>query len=1287
MFKPLRLQEQLLYQIVNCIHDSFDLQEILAGIVSQIREFLAVDRVKIYQFAADGSGEVIAEAIGGDRLPSLLGLHFPATDIPAYARDRFAKGHLRTIVDVASKRKILNRLGPQESDGETAGPNYAPVDPCHLQYLLAMGVLSSLAVPIFDRGATPEGYRAQLWGLLVAHHSEPRRYSETELQTIDLLAHQISIAIAQTSLIAKAQEQVRQEQIVARLSRQLDGGGDRDRLWQTALNECVTALNADGGRLYVGADLTGEPSQCFICGEQPAREDLESYALWQQLTKYGGSKSRDRQDPAVAIADPPQGAFPYTVAQLDADPHWQDLAALFAPTPIQSLLIVPLRYCNQWVGSLVLFRHARDIEKRWAGRHNSDPRNQMPRQSFAEWCAIERLTPNWSPEDLQLAQRLGLHLYAALTQHRVTRLTHSQASYDTLTQLPNSVLFERQLSLALLHLREQGEMLAVAILDLDRFQTINETFSHAGGDYVLTDVTRRLQRCLETYRDRFQDRGSLLGRWHGDEFVLMLPNITYAEDIIDIGRELLDSLQQPFYFQGRELYLSACLGIALAPYDGETAPILLKHAEAAMYQAKQQGQNSYQLYAPQMNTRDLERLMLEVDLRKALERDEFVLYYQPQVELGTGRIVGMEALLRWQHPRLGFVPPEQFIPLAEELGQIAAIGEWVLYKACTQHRAWQLAGLPSVRMAVNLSARQFREENLVEKVREILLQTQVDPQLLELEITENTAIDDLEFTIAVLQQFKQVGIRVAIDDFGMGYSSLSALKHLPIDSVKIDKSFVRDLGMEESDTAIVRAIVALGRGLHLETIAEGVESWPQLEVLQSVGCDRVQGYLIGEPLAADAAVAMLVAGRLSCLRKSESAVTAVAATLTQQAHHRSQETDNRPVATLDSGNGAVADGSGDDRPSPETQENRQELAAKIVEYEQLKEELKQQARREQLVGEIAQKIRRSLTLSEILNKTVTEVRHFLQADRTILYRFHPNWTGEVVVESVAPGCLSILGETIDDPCFRNNYVKYYRQGRIRAIENIFEAGLNSCHLQLLDRYRVKANLVVPVVNGDTLWGLLIAHQCHDTRQWRQHEISLLSQLATQVAIAIHQGELYSQLESTNRELQELSSRDGLTQIANRRLFDLHLEREWQRLKREQAPLALVLCDVDRFKLYNDTYGHQAGDICLQEVARGLQGAVKRPADLVARYGGEEFAAILPNTPASGALRVAEEMRMRVRDLQIPHSKSEHHRVTLSLGVAVLVPTAGLSPEALIQAADEALYRAKEHGRDRCTLAT
>ena len=361
-------------------------------------------------------------------------------------------------------------------------------------------------------------------------------------------------------------------------------------------------------------------------------------------------------------------------------------------------------------------------------------------------------------------------------------------------------------------------------------------------------------------------------------------------------------------------------------------------------------------------------------------------------------------------------------------------------------------------------------------------------------------------------------------------------------------------------------------------------------------------------------------------------------------------------------------------------EERKQVETALREAEKA---LKQQTERERMIAAIAQNIRQSLDSTKILNTTVAEVRKFLNTDRVFIYRFEPDWSGTIVVESVAPGWTPALGTNIQDTYFVQTCGEPYRNGRIQAIADIYSAGLNQCHVDLLAQFQVKASLVVPILKGQELWGLLVAYHCSNPRKWQNLEIDLLKELAIQVAIAIQQAELYHRLEIANQELINLANLDGLTQVANRRCFDQHLQQEWLRLRRENLPLSLIFCDVDYFKLYNDTYGHLAGDECLQQIATKLQQITKRPSDLVARYGGEEFAIILPNTPLPGAIHIAKQIQEEIKKLAIAHASSKvSNIVTLSFGVASIIPSIGTSPTKLLTIADRALYQAKEEGRDR-----
>jgi diguanylate cyclase (GGDEF)-like protein len=839
----------VLNRMTNRIRRSLELQEILSTTAIETRAFLDTNRVKIYRFHSDGSGEVIAEAISGNHLPSLQGLNFPASDIPPHARALFIKARSRVIVDVASQRKMLSHLDDPET-GANLGVGhlrYAPVDACHAEYLAAMGVCSSLVIPILHHN--------HLWGLLVSHHTQSRQYSQDELQVVQLLVDQVSIAIAQANLLSQTRQQVHHEATVNHISRLLHSPYDIVRIRQSVLDETVKAFEGNGGRLYINADITGNAAQLYINGIQPTLAQIEESHFWQQVMGISVGKTFASCDLLPETSEQDEDGFIdqsvvlpqlHSIQDLYQNPQLQFLAPAFETTTIRSILIVPLQYRQQCIGCLSIFRQEIETETLWAGQWDVDERNMRPRQSFEMWREVKKgLAQEWTTNEIKLAQTLGTHLYMAVMQRRVEDMIRHQASHDRLTGLPNRLLFDERLSLALAYAYQQGEMLAVMFLDLDRFKVINDTLGHAIGDQLLQQVAQRISGCLK--------KSDTIARWGGDEFTLILPQINSANDATKIAKRIIRTLNEPFTCGKQEFHVTTSIGIALAPYDGEDAETLLKNADTAMYRAKQQGKNSFQLYAADMNTQALEQLVLANDLYKALNRGEFLLHYQPQVDLKTGKIVGTEALVRWQHPVRGLVPPNQFIPLAEETGQIAAIGEWVLQTACAQNQAWQAAGYPPIRVAVNLSARQFQQQNLAQLIHRVLAETGLKAQYLEVEITESIAMQDIHVTIAVLDELRTMGVHISMDDFGTGYSSLATLKRFPLHTLKVDREFVKDLMTNSKDAALIQAIVTLGHGLDLDVIAEGVETLEQQEFLYSIGCDAMQGYLFSKPLPAEAA--------------------------------------------------------------------------------------------------------------------------------------------------------------------------------------------------------------------------------------------------------------------------------------------------------------------------------------------------------------------------------------------------------------------------------------------------
>lgn len=435
--------------------------------------------------------------------------------------------------------------------------------------------------------------------------------------------------------------------------------------------------------------------------------------------------------------------------------------------------------------------------------------------------------------------------YAALFTD-ISRLKETEARirdlayYDPLTGLPNRRLLEDRLQVEIAHAARLRCRLAVLFVDLDRFKRINDSLGHEVGDKLLVEIAHRLRASLR--------EDDTVARMGGDEFLVILNNLAGPDEAAMTARRLVGALRRPVHIEGRELVVTTSLGVSIYPDDSQDADTLIKHADVAMYRAKDEGRNSFQLFEPAMNARSLEHLALETALHRALPRKELLLHFQPLVDAADGRLVAAEALLRWQHPDLDLVPPADFIPLAEDTGLIVPIGEWVLRSACEHHRAWRDAGGARLRMMVNISARQFRDEGFVAMVGSVLAETAMPPSCLTLELTESMLMDGTDRTIARLEQLRGLGVGLAIDDFGTGYSSLAYLKRFPIDELKIDRLFVRGVDRSTRDGALVAAIISLGHSLGLRVVAEGVETLGQLGVLQREGCDLAQGFHFSRPL-------------------------------------------------------------------------------------------------------------------------------------------------------------------------------------------------------------------------------------------------------------------------------------------------------------------------------------------------------------------------------------------------------------------------------------------------------
>ena len=426
------------------------------------------------------------------------------------------------------------------------------------------------------------------------------------------------------------------------------------------------------------------------------------------------------------------------------------------------------------------------------------------------------------------------------------------AYHDTLTDLPNRYLFNDRLQQAISLVEREKKMLAILFLDLDNFKQINDTIGHRAGDQLLRSVADRLMKCIRTtdsvtHASR-EEAESMVARLGGDEFTVLLNKIGNIEEPAIVAGRILKMLSESFIIGAHEVFVTASMGITVYPLDGTDIDTLLINADVAMYQAKKQGRNCYQYYSESMNKFAFERFTVENKLRKALEHNEFMLFYQPQINIQTGKLIGAEALIRWLQPDLVLTRPGEFIPLAEQTGLIIAMGEWILRTACEQNRTWQKSGLKPMIMTVNVSSIQFRQDNFIETVSRVLSDTGLDPGYLQLELTESTIMQHSETTIKKLLALQALGVQTSIDDFGTGYSSLKYLKHFPLDTLKIDTSFVRDLVTSTTDQSIVKAIITLAHNFNLKVVAEGVETREQLTYLREHGCEAVQGYLICPPV-------------------------------------------------------------------------------------------------------------------------------------------------------------------------------------------------------------------------------------------------------------------------------------------------------------------------------------------------------------------------------------------------------------------------------------------------------
>jgi len=498
-------------------------------------------------------------------------------------------------------------------------------------------------------------------------------------------------------------------------------------------------------------------------------------------------------------------------------------------------------------------------------------------QRFEYDLVIDNVTNHFEARMVASGENEVLTIVRDITERKLNeKQIHQLAFYDALTGLPNRQLFYEHLEQEMRQSDRNQNAMAVLFLDLDRFKLINDTLGHSVGDAVLAEVGRRLQQCVRSTdlvsRPVHEEALTSVARLGGDEFTMLVGSIDDARDSEPVARRMIEALSEPMMVDGRELFITPSIGIATYPVDGTDAETLIRNADAAMYKAKEEGRNCIQFYSAAINDRAVAKFTMETELRKAMDDDALQVYYQPQVDLSSGNVVGMEALVRWKHPRIGFVPPLEFIAVAEEAGLIDRLGEWVMKTACMQAKSWISEGRENLRIAVNLSGRQFYDGRLTGNVARILDETGLEAQFLELELTESMVMKDPKITVSALHELKEMGVRISVDDFGTGYSSLAYLKRYPLDTLKIDRSFVRDIATNSDDAAITNAIIAMAKSLGLSVVAEGVETSQQLEFLRGHGCDIAQGYWLGKPAPADEAMAMFDKSFVVALRNNKRVV-------------------------------------------------------------------------------------------------------------------------------------------------------------------------------------------------------------------------------------------------------------------------------------------------------------------------------------------------------------------------------------------------------------------------------
>jgi diguanylate cyclase (GGDEF)-like protein len=790
-----RLSVALYQRVIAGLSEARTVEALCAAAATRLRDLTGYDRVMVYRFGAGGHGTVIAED-KAEALEPYLGLRYPASDIPKQARRLYLLQRLRTIPDACYAPAPILAAPGATGDLDMTYCGLRGVSPVHLEYLANMGVRATMTISLLRD--------SELWGMIVCHHQTPRSPDANQRALCELLGQLMSLLLIKASESVDMADRLGRQQIVARVRADLEGA-----------ENVGVALSRQGQALL---DVMGAQGAVINIGQRPiaiGRTPPLGRAL-----ELMGTLRRTHGEDIVTVGD---AGLPGAAAQDCAD-------------TASGVLLMPI--LNNPDDSIAWFRPEQVHTVAWGG----DPSQALqpgaagkplsPRQSFAAWTEIVRgLCVPWTPVDIQLAQDLRRVVMAALLTRAEAQLARL-SSYDPLTTLANRRTLRLAMDRCVADRSHDGA--AMLFLDLDRFKGVNDTLGHAVGDQVLIEVAGRLQALTPA--------DAVAGRLGGDEFVVFWPGAA-ADAAEALAADLLKALAEPILANGQTLHVSASIGVAWSDMDGVDR--LMHEADEAMYASKRQGGGGVLRFQPGLHAKVTNTMRLEQDMFWALERDEFRVHYQPILKVQERGIAGFEALARWEHPQRGWVAPAEFIATAERTGLITRIGGRMLAEAVRQLAIWRGGGC-GFYMSINVSAIQLMDSAFLEQLQAVLSEEGVDPALVCLEVTETVLMNDV--AVHQLNLIRAVGVKIALDDFGTGYSSLSYLHQLPIDVLKIDKSFVRDLGANERANRIFRGIVDLARTLDLTTVAEGCETESQWQVIREAGCDVVQGWLFAKPM-------------------------------------------------------------------------------------------------------------------------------------------------------------------------------------------------------------------------------------------------------------------------------------------------------------------------------------------------------------------------------------------------------------------------------------------------------